>query len=371
MQQRVFSEYFFNLRNRLLSNSGFRRWAQKRFLTQWFAKRRSERLFRLCSGFIHSQVLLACVRLGLFDTLRDGPQAVETIISKTGLSAHRGVYLLRAAAALELLQRRPNGDFGIGNLGAVLIDNQSLLALVEHHALLYEDLLDPVALFNKPDIETRLSKLWPYAGSDAPGELTAEQVSAYTNLMATSQTMVAEQVLDAYSLARHKLLDLGGGAGAFVAAAARRWPHLRPALADLPAVAEIANNRLEQLGLADRIDVVPFDATKETLPSCYDVVSLIRIIHDHDDEQAMQMLTAARSALTDAGTLIIAEPMADAPGAGPLIDAYFNVYLLAMGSGRPRSFEEVAELLKRAGFHRVRRRATHVPLITSVIVATR
>ena len=53
------------------------------------------------------------------------------------------------------------------------------------------------------------------------------------------------------------------------------------------------------------------------------------------DDVVRALLTAAYKALAADGVLVIAEPLADAPGAGPLIDAYFNVYLLAMGSGRP------------------------------------
>lgn len=366
----MFSESLFNFRNRLLSSERFRSLAQKLPITQWVAKKRSEQLFQLCSGFIHSQVLLACVRLGLFEALRNGPMNATEITAAAGLTADRGEHLLRAAAALRLLERLPDGKYGVGVLGATLIGNESILALVEHHALLYEDLSDPVALFAEPGNATRLSQLWPYAASHTPDVLTAEQVSSYTALMAKSQTMVAEQVLDTYSLARHeKLLDIGGGAGAFVAAAVRRWPRLKAAIADLPAVAAIATERLEQQGLADRVEVLPFDATKDRLADRYDVVSLVRIIHDHDDERALQMLNAAKRALTDSGTLIVAEPMADAPGAGPLIDAYFNVYLLAMGSGRPRTFAELSVLLESAGFHSIRQRATNVPLITSVVVA--
>ena len=55
--------------------------------------------------------------------------------------------------------------------------------------------------------------------------------------------------------------------------------------------------------------------------------------------------------------------------AGVLNDAYFQVYLLAMGSGRPRRVGELKSLLKAAGFSSVRRCKTRVPLITSVLVA--
>ena len=112
------------------------------------------------------------------------------------------------------------------------------------------------------------------------------------------------------------------------------------------------------------------DATRDRLPDGYDVVSLVRILHDHDDATVRKLLAAARRSLRPGGTLLIAEPMAGQGTAGRLVSAYFNVYLLAMGSGRPRSPAELGEFLHEAGFRRARQRRTHVPMITGVLLAT-
>lgn len=52
-------------------------------------------------------------------------------------------------------------------------------------------------------------------------------------------------------------------------------------------------------------------------------------------------------------------------------DGYFGFYLFAMGSGRPRTRKEIAAMLKSAGFQRVRRVATPMPLTVSMLVARR
>lgn len=364
------SDTFYDFRNRLLASRRFRSIAQKIPFFQWVARRRAHALFRLCSGFIHSQVVLACVRLKLFERLRGGAQEVANIAAAASVPEERMRALLRAADALQLLEERSDGRYGLGVLGATMTDNASLLALVEHHAMLYEDLRDPVELFANPQAETAMSRLWPYAG-DAPAQpLAAEDVTAYTKLMAASQTMIAEQVLDAVSFRnRRTLLDIGGGAGAFAIEVARRWPHIEITIADLPAVADIARQHVADAGLQHRIEVVGVDAARNPLPGAYDTVSLVRILHDHDEPMALALLAAAKSALQDDGMLLVAEPMADAPGAGELIAAYFNVYLLAMGSGRPRTFAELTRLLEKGGFDRIQRRRTSVPLITGVVVA--
>jgi demethylspheroidene O-methyltransferase len=66
---------------------------------------------------------------------------------------------------------------------------------------------------------------------------------------------------------------------------------------------------------------------------------------------------------------LIAEPLAGMDPAGALIDAYFNVYLLAMGSGRPRTIAGLSELVRAAGFGPIRRHRSPVSLVTSVLSA--
>ena len=79
--------------------------------------------------------------------------------------------------------------------------------------------------------------------------------------------------------------------------------------------------------------------------------------------------SAARQALPPGGVLLVAEPLAETPGAEPMGHAYFGLYFLAMGSGRPRSFAVYRDLLAEAGFTRVRQRRTAIPLQCSLIEA--
>jgi demethylspheroidene O-methyltransferase len=100
------------------------------------------------------------------------------------------------------------------------------------------------------------------------------------------------------------------------------------------------------------------------------MIALIRVLHDHDDAPAQALLTKIRASLAPGARLLIAEPMARIRGAEPMGEAYFGLYLWAMGSGRPRSPQEIIAMLKQAGFARARRVATAQPVNASVIVAT-
>jgi len=188
--------------------------------------------------------------------------------------------------------------------------------------------------------------------------------------MAASQPLVADEVLAAYRIGRHRrLLDVGGGDGSFLLAAAAQAPGLQLMLFDLPPVAEQARTRLAAAGVAALFVATGGDFLTDPLPPGADIVSLIRVIHDHNDPAALEILRAAHHALPSGGTLLLAEPMAGTPGAEPIGDAYFGFYLMAMGRGRARTQAELFALLHDAGFTDVRRAPTHTPLLVSVIVA--
>jgi len=363
-------ERWLGLRNRLLADPGFQRWASAFPFTRPVANRRARALFDLCAGFVYSQVLFACIELDLFRLLADGPRGPGDLARLTGLPLSGLLRLVKGAESLGLLERVEGDRYALGQLGAALLGNGGVAEMVRHHAMLYRDLEDPVALLRGDRDRTDLGSYWAYA-SGAAGRLDAAQTRDYSDLMGASQALIAGDLLDAYSLAGHRhLLDIGGGNGAFLSAVAGRWPHLRLTLFDLPSVADQARARFEREGLEDRASAVGGDVFCDPLPAGADCCSLVRVVHDHDDAAALAVLRAARAALPPGGVLLVAEPMSDTPGAEPIGEAYFGFYLLAMGSGRPRTPGELISMLRAVGFRQVRLRPTRRPLLTRLLVAT-
>ncbi|HKK51866.1 MAG TPA: methyltransferase, partial [Myxococcota bacterium] len=255
-------------------------------------------------------------------------------------------------------------------LGAAFLGNPGIAEMVAHHPLLYSDLSDPVALLRGEIEQTELGRFWPYARAADRRALGREGIAPYTTLMSASQSLVARQVLDAYPLERHRcLLDVGGGDGAFLETVASRAPDLRLVCFDLPPVAELAQERFSRRGLSHRATAVGGDFHSDPLPEGADVVSLVRIICDQDDDEALALLRAVRHAMSPDAVLLLAESMAETEGAEPIGDAYFGLYLLAMGSGRARSATELRELVQAAGFRDVRIVPTRMPLQAGLLVA--
>lgn len=354
-----------DLRNRLVSNPDFRRFAKSFPLTRSKARHDARAIFDLMAGFVYSQTLLACVETGLFDFLKDGPRSLDDIAARAGLPREGADRLAQAAASLDLLERRSGHRFALGPLGAALAGDAGLAAMVTHHRLLYHDLIDPMAVL-RGETPGQLADFWGYGRRDG----TSGRPDAYSALMAATLPMVAEEVFAAIDLkAYRQLLDVGGGEGAFLKEAARAAPRLSLALFDLPPVAARARERLGEAGLADRADIHGGSFLDDALPAGADLISLVRIIHDHSDEDAMRLLRACRESIAPGGTLLLAEPMADARGAAPMGEAYFGFYLAAMGGGRPRNAARLAQMLGEAGFAGARVHRTRIPLIAGVMTA--
>jgi demethylspheroidene O-methyltransferase len=356
-------------RDRLLRSAWFQWWAARFPLTRPVANRRALQLFDISAGFVYSQVLKACLELDLFERVASEPLPIARLAELSGLAEEPLARLLLAAQSLELLEQRSNRCWGLGAHGAALLGNPGIAAMVRHHALLYADLADPVALLRQR-AGSQLSTYWPYAVSDSPQSLHDGQVGAYSELMADSQALVADDILDHYSLRRHRsLLDVAGGEGVFASLAAERWPHLRVALLDLPAVADRARQRFNRLGLGRRVNAHGGDFLQLQGFEGADLISLVRVLHDHDDALVLQLLRATRRALRPGGRLLIAEPMAGTAGAERVGDAYFGLYLWAMGSGRARRSEELRALLQQAGYHGCQEIKTSRPLLVRLLVA--
>jgi demethylspheroidene O-methyltransferase len=367
----TWADRWFTWRNRLLANPLFQRRAAGFPLTRPVARKRAQSLFDLVAGFVYSQVLLACVRLQVFEMLSEGPETLPVLARRLGLTEASAERLLAAAVSLKLVERRSQGRFGLGVLGATMVGNQALVAMVEHHAALYTDLADPVALLRGKTGGGLLASYWPYAGAQAPERLPSHHVSSYSALMSSSQPLVAHEILDAYSLKSHRcLLDVGGGEGTFLMHAASQASHLKLVLFDLPAVSELARVRFRAAGLDHRAVACGGDFMKDPLPAGADIATLVRVVHDHDDSQAALLLAAVRKALVPGATLLLAEPMAGTHGAEAMGDAYFGFYLMAMGSGRPRTSAELTAMLHAAGFGQVRLLPNSMPMQTQILLAT-
>ena len=357
-------------RNRVISNPAFQSWAARFVFTRPVSRIRAKRLFDIIAGFTYSQTLFACVEGGIIARLHGGAATSAELGEAARLDPQATQRLMRAAAALGLIESVGDDLWMLGEQGVALTGNPGAIAMIRHHHLLYADLADPLGLLRgERSGPGALAGYWPYALGDGSEGGDSDAVSPYSQLMAASQPMVADQVVHAFRFGQYRrMLDVGGGAGAFIAAVAKVAPALEFGLFDLPAVTALGQQQLSAQGVT--VNAHPADFRNDAIPQGYDLITLIRILHDHDDALAEALLAKIRASLPMGGTLLIAEPMAGTRGAEAMADAYFGFYLLAMGSGRARTPQEIGAMLKRAGFTSWHEKPTGLPIVTRVIVAS-
>ena len=354
--------------DRWMTSAAFYRWAISNPLTRWVTRRRAAKLFELMAGFVHSQVLLACVRLQVFEWLREQPRSLSQLAQHCRMPAAAMQRLLQSAMALQLIEQRGPDSYGLGALGAPVAADPGLRLMIEHNAVLFDDMRDPLALL-RDEMQPHMQAYWPYMNGDNPQGWEAEKVARYSELMSASQRFVIEELLASYDFSVHRqVLDIGGGKGGWVMALAQHVPGLHLHLMDLPPVAALAAERMEQAGLSARVTVHAGSFISNALPKGADLVTLVRVAHDHPDAVVKALLQKIYQTLPSGGRLLLAEPMAQPAGEPPVGDAYFHFYLLAMGSGRLRTPAELRGFMIEAGFESVEPVANPMPLHTRMLL---
>ncbi|MBU3630927.1 methyltransferase [Polynucleobacter sp. AP-Melu-500A-A1] len=362
---------FFDWRNRLIASPRFQRWAIRFPLTRWLVRKQASDIFDLMAGFVYTQILLACTQVNLFDILANGALSFNDLQKQIPLKPAGLRRLLDAAVAIKLLVKRNDDRYALSMMSAPLVGNVAILEMVKHHADFYRDLSDPMALLQGDTSSASLNEYWPYitqAQGAAPENLSAEKVADYSKLMAHTQSLVTDEIIDAYSMNKHQhVLDIGGGQGAFIKRLAGHYPHLRFTLFDIPGVAELSNAHFNEIGLSNRAHAVGGNFFQDPLPKGCDLATLVRVIFDHDDVRVKQLLANVFDALNPGGTLLLAEPMAETKGFEAMGHAYFGFYLLAMGRGRPRTEAEIRGLLSEAGFTGIELLNSYMPLNAQIL----
>ncbi len=154
-----------------------------------------------------------------------------------------------------------------------------------------------------------------------------------------------------------RMLDLAGGHGGYAIAMCRRHGDLTVTIAELEGAARIAREIVREEGMADRIDFLVGDMFTTPLGNGYDVATAFQILHHFDEDVNVELLTRAREALRDGGTVAVLEqerPAADERGS--TIGALTGLLFYVTSRARTYTADEISTFVEAAGFNRVRQR---------------
>jgi O-methyltransferase domain len=171
------------------------------------------------------------------------------------------------------------------------------------------------------------------------------------NSISTTETV---NIVEAHDFSHFStVVDVGGGRGGLLAAILSVNPHLRGVLFDRPTVVAGAEEELSGAGVLDRCTVVSGDFF-ESVPEGGDAYLLSNVIHNWDDDHAVDILRTCRAAMADTACLLLAETVLP-EGVAPSPVKFLDLAMLVMtAGGRERTEAEFRALLDRAGFRLTR-----------------
>ena len=153
-----------------------------------------------------------------------------------------------------------------------------------------------------------------------------------------------------------RMLDVGGGSGAYSIAFAQANPDLRVELFDLATVLPIARGHVEAAGLQGRITLRAGDLRQDDLGSGYDLVLLSAICHMLGPAENADLFARVHRALVPGGRVVIQDHLMAADRTAPRAGAIFAINMLVgTPAGGTYTTDEYGAWLRAAGFTAVRR----------------
>lgn len=307
---------------------------------QWSA----EEVLQAAWSFQRASVLTAAADLNVFTCLHGKPMTADALAGELGTDLRATTILLDALAALEFLTKQGD-DYSVPEDLAELLSEKSeknILPMVRHLA----------------NCLSRWSQLAKVTRSGKPAERCASirgeaaDQADFIGAMHNFSAPVAAEVVGRLKPLKFKhVLDIGGASGTWTMAFLDAVPEARATLFDLPDVVPMAERRLSDAGLSDKVTLVPGDFYSDDIPTGVDLAWLGAICHQNSRRQNRELFAKIHKALTDDGVIVIRDVVMDPSHTSPAGGALFAVNMLvATEGGNTYTFDEYCEDLREAGF---------------------
>jgi orsellinic acid C2-O-methyltransferase len=308
---------------------------------------------RLINSGSLSQAACVAAELGIADLLGDGPKRADELARSTNSHAPSLHRLLRALTSLELCIELDEGSFALTSMGSILRTDAS--NSLRYWTILCGKHLWPAAGDLLHSVKTGETTRRRIGGADHFGDLEKNQevAAVFNNAMAELSRLVASEVLHSCPFdGMRRIIDVGGGYGALLAAVLQAHPRLHGVLFDLPHAIEGAKTNLTKAGLAERCEFI-VGSFFDSMPDGGDAYLLKAVLHDWNDEQSEAILRNCRRAIPQHGKLLLIErAMPERFEACPLHHAIAraDLTMLVEFGGRERTEAEFRDLLQASGF---------------------
>jgi SAM-dependent methyltransferase len=307
--------------------------------------------------FQESRVLLTALELDVFTAMGDGATVEQVAAARQ--TSERGMDLLLHALASMGVTTKAKGVFRL------LPELRPHLGSKDFRA----GWMHTVNVWNVWSTLTEAVRSGTSAVAPGVERRDLEWLESFIAAMHRNAAMRARRMVEVVGAAGvRRLLDVGGGSGAYAMEFARANEAVQAEVLDLPEVTAIAQRHIAAAGLAERVRTVVGDLRTADFGSGYDLILLSAICHMLGPDENRDLLRRCFAATAPGGRLVIREFVLDADRAGPKEAALFALNMLVgTRAGSSYSEQEYASWLRAAGYERVERS----PADPDLIVASR
>jgi hypothetical protein len=307
------------------------------------------RLQRLARAYRESGTLLAAVELGVFSKIANGADTEAALTAGLDISALNAERILIACLGLGLIERDGETLRNAADVERFLVDGKDGYAGAwmffthpdwEHWGHLADHLRNP-----KP------AKL----DNDTVKGITIEEARRYHTATYSIGRGAGRLFLRQVDLSnRARILDLGGGSGAYCIEACKAHDHLSAVVFDLPPVAVVAREFIAEQGLSKRIEAIGADFNTDPFPTDADVVIMASNLPMYGREAIAAVIWRAHDALLPGGEMHLIGETLDDDRSGPSDPAIWGLgQTLHNSTGLAHSVAECTAYFTQAGFHDV------------------
>jgi (2Fe-2S) ferredoxin/predicted O-methyltransferase YrrM len=296
-------------------------------------------------AFMPSRAVLTALELDIFTAIADGASA-EQVAKKMGADSRATEMLLNVLVSLQLLEKR----------------DETFVTTPASARFFAEGSRDNArnGLIHTAHLWQRWSTLTECvrAGTSvAPRIRDDNWTKPFIAAMDRNAKERAGAVVKAVAASGIKrMLDLGGGSGAYSISFARAIPGLTSEILDTADVVPLAQDYIQKAGLTDRITTRVGDMLRDPLGKNYDLILVSAICHMFSPAENRDLLQCAYSALAPKGQIVVQDFILEPTKTAPRAAALFSLNMLVgTRAGSSYSEPEYTTWLRDAGFKDVRR----------------
>jgi SAM-dependent methyltransferase len=296
----------------------------------------------LATNFQSSRILLTAIELRVFSLIGAGGLTSAEVAGRAASHPRATDRLLNALCALGLLEKRDGRFWNTPESRRYLDDGSpDFAAGLGHTASMWHSWshLTESVQEGKPAVREAINDR---------GDGWLKPFIAAMHYRAAQQAPAVAALIGLEGVQR--VLDVGGGSGAFAMAFAKKEPGLVAVVFDLPNVLPLTRDYVAQAGLEARVTTAVGDYLVDPLPHGFDLVFLSAVIHSNSAEQNRALIRSCAGALNPGGRVAVVDWVMDDDRVSPRGGAFFALNMLvATDDGDTFTEREIRGWMSQAG----------------------